>query len=165
LKSDGTASCFGNLDQADGSYGRNIPSALPNPPYVQVAAGNFAIYALKSNGDIDTWGRVFDKAVGPVEAETNTLNPPSCSAWKALPATAGFGHSCGATTSNSVSCWGADYGKQVSDAPSSLIASEYLYPTKLQGLASPSTKSVCFAGANRVMVAASFVMATASLYA
>ena len=59
---------------------------------------------------MDTYGRVFDAAVGPVPAETNTINPPSCENWKSLPTVAGFGHACAATTSNSVSCWGADYG-------------------------------------------------------
>tara|TARA_B110000285_G_C14811019_1_gene461980 strand:+ start:268 stop:450 length:183 start_codon:yes stop_codon:yes gene_type:complete len=59
---------------------------------------------------MDTYGRVFEAAVGPVLAGTSTINPKSCSGWSALPTVGGFGHSCAATTDNAVSCWGANYG-------------------------------------------------------
>jgi hypothetical protein len=83
---------------------------------------------------MDTYGRVFDSAVGPVPAGTSTINPKSCSGWSALPTVGGFGHSCAATTDNAVSCWGANYGDQVSDAPKTLISvagGRYIYPTQL----------------------------------
>jgi len=35
---------------------------------------------------------------------------PSNSGWRTLPTVGGFGHMCVATSTNGVSCWGADYG-------------------------------------------------------
>lgn len=123
--------CFGNLDQSDASSGTDIPSSLAGP-FVQVSSGNFATYVLHQDSTVSAYGRVFNKAVGPVPAETSTIDLPYTKGWTSLPTNSGFGHGCAAlyktADTQEVKCWGADYGGQVSDAPNSIMADAFIYP-------------------------------------
>ena len=124
-----TFGSWGNLDYSSGG-GSAIPSSIVGS-YVQVAAGNFALYTLDAGGAIVGYGRVFVSGVGPVPAGTSTISVPSTTL-SALPTNAGFAHACAIDAAGDGICWGADYAGQVRDAPSSQMGPSYIYPA-LQG--------------------------------
>ena len=144
LSSAGAIQCWGNLNYDSGG-GSDIPATLSGP-YTQVACGNFAMYALDAAGAITAYGRIFSSSVGPVPAGTSTIGVPSAT-FGTLPTNGGFGHACAAyvehdaaiTTARAAACWGADYSKQVTNAPMSLVAtaSTYLYPAALGDFCRP----------------------------
>uniref|UniRef100_A0A0G4H7J6 SRCR domain-containing protein n=1 Tax=Chromera velia CCMP2878 TaxID=1169474 RepID=A0A0G4H7J6_9ALVE len=113
---DGSGSCFGDLDQSDSS-GSDLPSTLQGD-FAQVACGSYACYFLATDGSMSAYGRVFSRSVGPVPSGTDTTALPSSSGWAAVPTHGGFGHACAVTSGLKMSCWGANYSDQVTDAPS-----------------------------------------------
>jgi hypothetical protein len=96
-----------------GVEGTDIP-AYQEGPYVQVASGNFATYALKGDSSVDAFGMVFNRGVGPVPAFTSTIDLPYESGFTSLGTNGGFGHACASvyksSSSDQAACWGADYG-------------------------------------------------------
>ena len=138
LTGTGCVQCFGNLNQGRGG-GTDIPSALAGP-FVQISCGTYALYVLDKGGTVAAYGKVFSRVMGPVLAGTSTIAVPSNTKFSALPTNGGFGHACALSDSRAAVCWGADYARQVTNAPSSLIAasSAYTFPPSLGTPANPA---------------------------
>lgn len=112
--------------------------------YVQVACGTFAAYAMKSDGTLSTYGRVFSSGVGPVVAGTDTTGTAasstsyvqrSGSVVALLAANSGFGHACAVSGGNTGMCWGADYSSQVTNGNAvTAIDTSSIYPSLLSSV-------------------------------
>jgi hypothetical protein len=141
LGSNGQLGVYGGTGEIGSGLSNTNPSGLTsltmgsvvaNAQYVQVSTMNFAIYALKSDGTLDAWGKSYSYSVGGGGTVDMAASVPDTTFGQLYGGSAGvYAHYCALNSNSIPSCWGADYSGQVSGAPTEAVSTSYSMPALL----------------------------------
>jgi len=151
LGQSGQLGVYGGADELGNAVSNTNPSALPslmlgttveNEVYIQVSTMNFAIYALRSDGQLHAWGKAYSYSVGGGGSVDMAAQVPDTTFGQLYGGSAGvYAHYCALSSSSIPVCWGADYSGQVSDAPATAVSTDFLFPALLNVTSGPNHAS------------------------